>query len=405
MSQTITTVISMLMAENQLTQDRDRGGLLDDHLGGGEPVSVSATSLDRAVELLVEADSLRAEAATLLGPLADSDLAKWLGHVSMERLLAFRTGSRNSTARKVMRVARFLNANPVSAAAVQDGRLSWANAETLAATSAASDLSGRYTEYEGQLLAAAEGSSPEAFDRIVHAWRTRVDAEQDAADAERAWRNRSLTMQLAFDGSSVGQFRLDPIATDIVAAALETPPDPAHTLPEPRSLAQRRADTLVDLCQDPGNQSCRTKATVDVVIDLETLANTDDPVVVKRLRQELSTGGPINGPGLDRLLCDASFRALITDGPRIVLAYNRATPDIPPGLRRAVQIRDRHCTFTGCDRPHQWCDVHHIVPRNRGGPTTAENLTLLCRFHHSTVHEGGWQLTRAPDQTITVTSP
>jgi len=128
-------------------------------------------------------------------------------------------------------------------------------------------------------------------------------------------------------------------------------------------------------------------------------------VTVGRLRQELGRGGPIHGPGLDRLLCDASFRALVTDGPRTVLAYNRATPDIPPALRRAVQIRDRHCTFPGCDRPHHWCDQHHIVPRNRGGPTTAENLTLLCRFHHSTVHDGGWHLSRAPDGTIVVASP
>jgi 5-methylcytosine-specific restriction endonuclease McrA len=87
------------------------------------------------------------------------------------------------------------------------------------------------------------------------------------------------------------------------------------------------------------------------------------------------------------------------------LAYNRATPDIPPALRRAVRIRDRCCTFPGCDRPWNWADLHHIVPRNRGGPTTAENLTLLCRFHHTTVHEGGWQLTRGPNGKIEVTSP
>ena len=146
------------------------------------------------------------------------------------------------------------------------------------------------------------------------------------------------------------------------------------------------------------------RATVDVIVDIETLLGTD-LTEIDRFRSELAHGAPISGPGLDRLLCDASFRALITDGPRTVLAYNRATPDIPPGLRRAVQRRDRHCTFWGCDRPWFWCDLHHIVPRNRGGPTTLDNLTLLCRHHHGCVHEGGWHLSRAPDGTINLTSP
>jgi hypothetical protein len=370
--------------------------------------------MDRVVDLLVEADSLRSEAARLLGPLADSGLAQWLGYVSMERLVAHQTRSQNSDARNLLRVARFLEANPRSAAAVQDGRLSWTNAKTLA-FAAADDRSGRFAEHEEQLIAAAATTAPEEFDRLVHAWRSRVDTELDAADAERSWRTRSLTMQLAFDGSSHGRFRLDPVATEVVAAALETPPDPAHTLPEPRTLAQRRADALVELCQNPAPGSGarvadgrvtggRAAATVDVVIDVETLAGADT-VTVEQLRQELGSGRPIGGPGLDRLLCDASFRALVTDGPRTVLAYNRATPDIPPGLRRAVRIRDRHCTFPGCDRSPNWCDLHHIVPRNRNGPTTAENLTLLCRFHHTTVHEGGWQLTRGPNRAIQVSSP
>ena len=104
-------------------------------------------------------------------------------------------------------------------------------------------------------------------------------------------------------------------------------------------------------------------------------------------------------------MCDTAFRALITDGPRTLLAYNRATPAIPNGLRRAINARDQHCVFPGCDCSRTWCDLHHVVPRNRGGPTNDDNLVLLCRFHHGLVHDGGWHLARAPDGTITVTSP
>ena len=148
----------------------------------------------------------------------------------------------------------------------------------------------------------------------------------------------------------------------------------------------------------------RRRVTADVVIDIETLAGAC-PQEISRLRSELASGAAIHGPALDRLLCDASFRALITDGARQVLAYNRATPLIPPALRRVVIARDRHCQFAGCDRPHSWCDLHHLTPRQQGGPTTVENLALLCRFHHGLVHDGGWQLTRAPNGSITTTSP
>ncbi len=371
--------------------------------------------LERALSLLGEAEVLRVEAATLLGPLVHTGVAAWLGYVSLERLVAHRTRAGNGFARELLRVARFLETHPESGAALRAGEVSWTHAESLA-RAAAGDRAEAFSAYEGELLAAARGREPEAFDRLLHTWRGRVDAEADAGDAERAWRRRSFTMQLAFDGSSHGRFRLDPIATEIVAAALETPPDPIDTLPEPRTLAQRRADALVDLCRGdhPASDDCpadkknctggRTRVAVDVVIDLETLAD-GDTVTVERLRRELGRGGPLTGPGLDRLLCDASFRALVTDGPRTVLAYNRATPDIPPALRRLVQIRDRHCTFPGCDRPGTWCDLHHITPRRRGGPTTAENLTLLCRHHHGTVHDGGWHLRRASDGTIQVRSP
>lgn len=374
--------------------------------------SVALADLDRALAWLADAEALRVRAAAALGSLAGSGVAEWLGYVSLERLVAHRSGSRNTFARDLVRVARFLEANPLSAAGLRAGELSWANAESLA-RAASGDRGGAFAAAEVELLAAAASREPEVFDRLLHAWRARVDSEADAADAQRSWLQRSVTMQLAFDGSSQGRFRLDPVSTEIVSAALETPPDPIDTLPEPRTLAQRRADALVDLCRGDGAPTEQaddagglpgTRATVDVVIDVETLAGGDE-VTVEHLRRELGRGGPISGPGLDRLLCDASFRALVIDGPRTVLAYNRATPAIPAALRRLVQIRDRSCTFPGCDRHAGWCDLHHIVPRHRGGPTTADNLTLLCRHHHGTVHDGGWHLSRAPDGTIGVRSP
>jgi Domain of unknown function (DUF222) len=82
------------------------------------------------------------------------------------------------------------------------------------------------------------------------------------------------------------------------------------------------------------------------------------------------------------------------------------TPIIPPHLRRAVTLRDQHCRFPGCTQPPAVCQIHHLAPRARGGPTALANLALLCRFHHLTViHRWAWTLTCHPDGTTTATSP
>lgn len=88
------------------------------------------------------------------------------------------------------------------------------------------------------------------------------------------------------------------------------------------------------------------------------------------------------------------------------LDIGAATETIPAHLRRAVTTRHPHCAFPGCDQPASVCDVHHIVPRSRGGPTALPNLLPLCGFHHQiAVHRWGWILRLNPDGTATATRP
>ncbi len=92
--------------------------------------------------------------------------------------------------------------------------------------------------------------------------------------------------------------------------------------------------------------------------------------------------------------------------PSQPLDLGRTTRTIPPRLRTAVIQRDRHCTFPGCTQPPSVCDVHHLIPWAKGGPTSLGNLRLLCRFHHLIViHQWGWTLTCHPDGTRTATAP
>jgi hypothetical protein len=137
------------------------------------------------------------------------------------------------------------------------------------------------------------------------------------------------------------------------------------------------------------------------------------PGTRQRLRRALLAlaADTLSGPGgLAAQLRAASLRTGPDRDPlasvSLPLDVGPATETIPAHLRRAVTSRHPHCTFPGCTQPASVCDVHHIIPRSRGGPTSLENLVTLCTFHHKiVVHRWGWTLRLNSDGTTTATSP
>jgi hypothetical protein len=95
---------------------------------------------------------------------------------------------------------------------------------------------------------------------------------------------------------------------------------------------------------------------------------------------ELEDGTAVSPETARRLACDAS---LVRNG--------RKTRAIPPAMRRALRSRDRGCRFPGCEN-RRFLDAHHIHHWARGGPTSTQNLLLLCRRHHRLLHEGGYRV-------------
>ena len=53
---------------------------------------------------------------------------------------------------------------------------------------------------------------------------------------------------------------------------------------------------------------------------------------------------------------------------------------------RRLWLRDRHCSYPGCDMPGHWCDAHHLIHWADGGPSDLANAALLCEGHHTIVH-------------------
>ena len=87
----------------------------------------------------------------------------------------------------------------------------------------------------------------------------------------------------------------------------------------------------------------------------------------------------------------------------------RGRPDRPhrtPGLRRALEARDRRCRWPGCEALAAWTTAHHIRPWSKGGATTLADLALFCHLHHHHfIHTLGWTITGTPNATLHFTHP
>jgi hypothetical protein len=115
-----------------------------------------------------------------------------------------------------------------------------------------------------------------------------------------------------------------------------------------------------------------------LTVDVDALASDGEA--------EFDRAGPAPGTTARRIACDAAIMRVVMTGRSEPLDVGRRTPVIPAPMRRAVILRDRRCRFPGCDRPHTWCDAHHVRHWADGGPTAISNLLLLCRRHHRLIH-------------------
>ncbi|MGH8827329.1 MAG: DUF222 domain-containing protein, partial [Jiangellaceae bacterium] len=107
---------------------------------------------------------------------------------------------------------------------------------------------------------------------------------------------------------------------------------------------------------------------------------------------ELPDDGVLTGETVRRLACDAKITRIVLDGASQPLDVGRSERALTAAQRKALRVRDGRCRFPGCDRPVEWTDAHHVNSWCHGGRTDIGELVLLCRTHHSAVHEGGWHI-------------
>ncbi len=163
---------------------------------------------------------------------------------------------------------------------------------------------------------------------------------------------------------------------------------------DPRTNDQLSYDLIVDVLRagmlaDAGNvfgtrqAGVRLVQVVDADGNAAPIAHTEDHLV------------SMPGTVAEQHICDSGFVPVTVDACGNALDVGREQRLFTPRQRIALAIRDGGCRWRGCDRPASYCEAHHIDEWKRDrGRTDIDRGILLCRYHHMTLHHGGWRITR-----------
>ncbi len=213
---------------------------------------------------------------------------------------------------------------------------------------------------------------------------------------------RELIFRRDVGGMDYIRGRLDAEASATVQAALGplAQPQPAQDgQPDTRSRSRRMADALVELSSRtlaggelPAVGGEKPQVTVMITLDDLRGKHSDDTSLRRPGTGTLGTGAAITAEAARRVACDAGVIPIVLGSQSEPLDIGRATRTIPTGIRRAVVARDTGCIHPGCTAPAAWCQTHHVKHWADGGPTSLQNLVLLCHRHHWIVHHEGWRI-------------
>ena len=196
----------------------------------------------------------------------------------------------------------------------------------------------------------------------------------------------SLRMSTTFDGTVTGDFTLDPIGGATVAEALRRIERDLYRADQrdgvTRTTQERLAAALVEMAvrsQTVPKDGRRPEPLVCILAGEATIEHLC----------ELSTGMVIAPDLVVPHLGRSQVQTFIFDGADRVIASS-PTRTFRGMLRRAIQVRDRHCQHpSGCDEPITHCDVNHRTAYAEGGVTDEAGGDLECESHnrHSDLHD------------------
>jgi hypothetical protein len=302
------------------------------------------------------------------------------GYSSSTALLKHRMSLHPGEAQRLVARANGLAGSPLVSLAFEQGLLSGSQVDVLLETKwRAPD---QFSEDEAELVGIALDTP------LIRQLRKRLDywldgvAKDDLADERNRVRHlRSLNLRREGEMMRISGW-VDIETGEEMRARLEPgPPSPG----DDRSTPARRADILVDILNGAGN-----RPNLILHVSAETLLEGQPGI------SETENGTFLTTDEMRRVSCDANVTRVVFGPDSQPLDVGRTRRLVTPAQRIAVMARDLHCAFPHCDRPDRWCDIHHLIPWSEGGPTSLDNLVMLCRHHHTLIHQGGWTIQGTP---------
>ncbi|HMS24473.1 MAG TPA: DUF222 domain-containing protein [Acidimicrobiia bacterium] len=273
-----------------------------------------------------------------------------------------------------------------------------------------------FRDHLEMLIANASAMTPAVFSVIITQWRNSINDLLNEESVEyKHFKERYLEIYQDADGQYIVEARLDTTngmffekALEDISQQLRSNTDSNER--EEYTKAQRYADAAGSLGQgyinhamsahDSRTDPHNPQATQDVFTFSKTPALTADVTVNitdldpaysthSYLKRTLNSTSPINrahsSSYIDQLLCDTELRAPVIheDGS---IDLGRTARTAPWKLKKLLILTHKTCSAPGCTIPANWCDAHHIEHWAYGGETNLDNLMLLCRRHHTILH-------------------
>jgi hypothetical protein len=292
--------------------------------------------------------------------------------------LANETSSSTSSASVDLRRARQLRSMPATATALASGDISPDHVDLLS-KAAQPWRNASFADHEDTLVEQCKLLRFADSRKMIDYWCARADADAAEDRAERQRNAAHLNVSPTLDGTVVITGTLDPIGGSIVSDELTRIERELYLADKrdgtTRTASQRRAAALVEMATRSATAPAggrRPKPLFTALVGDETLSHLC----------ELANGMIVTPGQVVQWAGDADLETVLFDGPSTVISVSHRR-GFTGALRRAVQVRDRHCRHTsGCDVPADQCDVDHIVPHAAAGPTSQFNGKLECTPHN-----------------------
>ena len=155
------------------------------------------------------------------------------------------------------------------------------------------------------------------------------------------------------------------------------------TRPEAFSEALRLAGDA--LASDGSRSRWTDRFAITVTVDAEVLAG------LRPGQGTLLDGTTVDPLTIRGWMPSSTLRGLLSDKGR-PLHLGRTVRLATAAQKRTLLIRDGGCAFPGCCR-RDHLNAHHVVEWIDGGPTSVDNMVLLCRTHHRMLHRGEFTIT------------